>query len=159
MRQSRGVEIGVGLFVAAGMLALALLAIKVSNIASYANGEGYEVTARFDNIGGLSVRAPVRVAGVRVGRVSAIRYDAETFQAEVVMRIEQRYDQLPMDTTASIFTDGLLGENYIGLDPGGAMQMLADGDRIQITQSALVLEKLIGQFLFSQGQQSGGGDN
>ncbi len=152
MRQSRALEIWVGAFVAAGLAALLMLAMKVSNITSYAQGDGYRISAAFENIGGLTVRAPVRIAGVRIGRVSDIQYDSESFQAVVTMRIDSRYDFLPADTSASILTDGLLGENYIGLEPGGEEETLGDGDRIEITQSALVLEKLIGQFLFSRSQ-------
>jgi len=100
------------------------------------------------------VRAPVRIAGVRIGRVSDIHFDEDTFQAIVTMHIEAQYDHLPLDTSASILTDGLLGENYVGLEPGGEEEYLEDGDRIEITQSALVLEKLIGQFLFSRSQGS-----
>ncbi len=150
MRQSRSLEIWVGAFVALGLAALLMLAMKVSNITSYVQGDGYQISAAFENIGGLTVRAPVRIAGVRIGRVSDIRYDGDSFQAIVSMRIDSQYDYLPADTSASILTDGLLGENYIGLEPGGEEESLRDGDRIEITQSALVLEKLIGQFLFNR---------
>jgi len=154
MRQSTTVEIWVGLFVALGFAALLMLAMKVSNITSYVDGRGYQVSAGFENIGGLTVRAPVRIGGVRIGRVSDISYDRDSFQAIVTMRIDAEYNQLPLDTSASILTDGLLGENYIGLEPGGDEESLSDGDRIDITQSALVLEKLIGQFLFNRSNGS-----
>ena len=149
MERVKAVEIGVGLFVAAGLVALFMLAMKVSNL-SMAVDEGYELTARFENVGGLKVRSPVSVAGVRVGRVAAIDYDMETFEAVVRLNIAAQYDGFPTDTSARIFTAGLLGEQYVALEPGGAEESLAPGDRIQLTQSALVLEQIIGQFLFSK---------
>ena len=149
MERVKAVEIGVGLFVAAGLAALFMLAMKVSNL-SMAVDEGYELTARFENVGGLKVRSPVSVAGVRVGRVAAIDYDMETFEAVVRLNISAQYDSFPTDTAARIFTAGLLGEQYVALEPGGAEESLAPGDRIQLTQSALVLEQIIGRFLFSK---------
>ena len=151
MMHVRTVEIAVGAFVAAGLAALFLLAMQVSNLSVVGSDEGYQVTARFDNISGLKVRSPVTVAGVRVGRVTDIGYDPDTYQARVTMRINHQYDQLPADTSASIFTAGLLGEQYISLDPGGDFEYLHEGSELLLTQSALVLEQLIGQFLFSQG--------
>jgi phospholipid/cholesterol/gamma-HCH transport system substrate-binding protein len=153
MMQSRTVEIWVGLFIAAGMAALFMLAMQVSNLTVVSSDEGYTVTAKFDNIGGLKVRSPVTVAGVRVGRVSNIGFDPNTFQAVVSLNISNQYNGLPLDTSASIFTAGLLGEQYIGLEPGGDMEMLSDGDELMLTQSALVLEQLIGQFLFSKSSE------
>ncbi len=150
MFESRTVEIWVGVFIAAGLAALFMLAMQVSNLSTFTDDAGYRITARFENIGGLKVRAPVTVAGVRVGRVVGIAYDGEAFEAVVTMQVNSAYDQLPSDTSASILTAGLLGEQYIGLDPGGSLENLGDGDRIQLTQSALVLEKIIGQFLFSK---------
>ncbi len=144
------VEVTVGVFVALGFAALFMLALKVSGISQIGGDEGYRISARFDNIGGLKVRAPVALAGVRIGRVSAIGIDPRTFDAVVEMRIERRYDQLPVDTSAKILTSGLLGEQYIGLEPGGAEQVLAEGSNLRLTQSALVLENIIGQFLFSK---------
>ncbi len=153
MMQSRTVEIWVGLFIAAGMAALFMLAMQVSNLTVVSNDEGYVVTARFENISGLKVRSPVTVAGVRVGRVTDIGFDPQTFEAVVSMRINSEYNQLPADTSASIFTAGLLGEQYIGLEPGGEMEYLEDGSEIVLTQSALILEQLIGQFLFSKASE------
>lgn len=156
MVQTRTVEIAVGAFVAAGLGALFVLAMKVSNIGAFDVAEGYELVARFDNVGGLKVRAPVTVGGVRVGRVVAIDYDMDTYEAVVRMRIDRRYDRFPADTSASILTAGLLGEQYVGLEPGGEERYLGDGDRIRYTQSALVLEKIIGQFLYSKAAEGGG---
>ncbi len=147
MMQSRNVQIWVGLFVIAGMAALLMLAMKVSNISSFSGGEGYKISANFGNVGGLKVRSPVSMAGVVVGRVSAIRLDSEIYEAVVTMDIERRYNTIPKDTSASIFTAGLLGEQYIGLDAGGAEHYLKAGDSLKLTQSAVVLEQLIGQFL------------
>lgn len=155
---NRKIEIGVGLFVALGMLALFLLAMQVSNLAVMQRGESYLISAAFENIGGLKVRSPVTVSGVRVGRVDAIDYDTQAYQAVVRMRIDTTYDSFPEDTTASIFTAGLLGEQYIALEPGGSMENLKDGDRVQLTQSALVMEQIIGQFLYSMTSKDSGTD-
>ena len=149
---SRSVEIVVGLFVALGLAALFVLAMQVSNLSALQRGEGYEVTAYFSNVGGLKVRSPVNASGVTVGRVVDIEYDQRTFNARVTMEIEQRYDQFPMDTSASIYTSGLLGEQYVSLSPGAEEETLGDGDPIRQTQSAVVLEELIGQFLYEQAQ-------
>lgn len=146
---NRKIEIAVGLFVALGMAALFMLAMHVSNLAVVQRGESYVITAAFENIGGLKVRSPVTVSGVRVGRVDAIDYDTRAYQAVVSLRIDSAYDSFPEDTTASIFTSGLLGEQYIALEPGGSMENLKQGDSVQLTQSALVLEQVIGQFLYS----------
>ncbi len=146
---SRTAEITVGLFVALGMAALFMLAMRVSNLSTLGSNDGYEVTASFQNIGGLKVRAPVTVSGVRVGRVDAIDYDFKTFEAVVTMKIGPDYRGFPEDTSASIFTAGLLGEQYVALEPGGSMTNLVDGSHIQLTQSALVMEQIIGQFLYS----------
>lgn len=138
-----------GAFLAAGFVALLVLALKVGNFGAERATQTYRVEARFDNIGGLKVRGPVRAAGVLVGRVHEIHFENKDFQASVTLAIDKRYS-FPKDTTASILTSGLLGETYIGLDAGGDEKTLADGDRITITQSAIVLERLIGQFLFSK---------
>ncbi len=157
MVSRRRVEVWVGAFIAAGMAALFMLAMKVSNLAAFTSSGGYEVTAYFDNIGGLKVRSPVTLAGVKVGRVSYIGYDETRYQAMVKMMIDTQYNRLPVDTTASIFTSGLLGEQYVSLDPGAEEQYLAQGDVIKLTQSALVIEQLIGQYLFSKAGEGGSG--
>jgi phospholipid/cholesterol/gamma-HCH transport system substrate-binding protein len=142
-------DLWVGLFVCAGIGALLVLALKVGNMAGASVGESYQIHAYFDNIGGLKPRAPVRSAGVVVGRVAAITFDNDKFLARVTMTISKQY-RFPRDTTASILTSGLLGEQYVGLEGGGDERMLADGDTMRLTQSAVVLEKLISQFLFSK---------
>ena len=146
---NRTIEIGVGLFVALGFAALFMLIMQVSNLGTITTGDTYTLKAGFENIGGLKVRSPVTVSGVRVGRVAAIDYDSDAFEAIVTLRIGTDYNRFPEDTSASIFTAGLLGEQYIALEPGGSMENLADGDRLQLTQSALVMEQIIGQFLYS----------
>lgn len=147
---SKNVEVMVGVFVALGVGALMMLAMKVSNLADLSGDAGYEVHALFDNIGGLKVRSPVTMAGVRVGRVSAITFDGESYQAKVTFRIKPEFDMIPTDTSASIFTAGLLGEQYVSLLPGGDEKSLEQGDILRLTQSAVVLEEVIGQFLYSQ---------
>lgn len=149
MATSKIVEVGVGLFIALGLAAFLVLAMQVSNLSALGDAEGYRISASFENIGGLKVRSPVTLAGVRIGRVTAIGIDAQTFEAVVEMTIVPRYE-LPEDTSASIYTAGLLGEQYVGLEPGGADEVLKEGDRIKLTQSALVLERLIGQVLFER---------
>lgn len=149
-------EIVVGLFVLAGLAALIMLTTKVGNLGGSGGMDGgYSVIAKFDNIGGLNVKAPVTLAGVRVGRVTDISVDREDYVAVVSMDLSGSYDNLPKDTAASILTSGLLGSQYIGLDPGGDDVMLAEGDEIKLTQSALQLEELIGQMIFMQAE---GGD-
>jgi phospholipid/cholesterol/gamma-HCH transport system substrate-binding protein len=142
-------DLWVGIFVAIGIGAILFLALRVGNLVSFGTTPGYRLEARFDNIGGLKVRAPVKAAGVVVGRVEKVRLDPQTYQAIVSMRIDQGYE-FTADTIASILTSGLLGEVYIGLDAGGDAKMLANGGVIAKTQSAVVLEKLIGQFLFDK---------
>ena len=142
-------DLWVGVFVAIGIAALLFLALKVGSISGSGIQSPYTLSAHFDNIGGLKVRAPVKSAGVLVGRVEEIRYDNERFQAEVVFTVDGRY-KFPVDTFANILTSGLLGEQYIGLDPGGEEKNLAPGEVIKKTQSAVVLEKLISQFMFDK---------
>jgi phospholipid/cholesterol/gamma-HCH transport system substrate-binding protein len=151
----RGIEALVGLFVLAGFVAIGYLALKAANLAAMTVGETYTVAARFDNVGGLKPRAPVKSAGVTVGRVSSISLDGKTFQGLVTMELEKRY-AFPRDTSASILTAGLLGDQYVGLNPGGEDDNLAAGDTIRMTQSAVVLENLIGQFLYSRAADGGG---
>ncbi len=143
------IDLWVGFFVAAGLVALLFLALKVGNLGSSDVGETYALQARFDNIGGLKVRAPVKSAGVVVGRVGEIRFDPESYMALVSLRVDKRY-AFPRDTFATINTSGLLGEQYVGLEVGGDMEMLKEGDMLGKTQSAIVLEKLIGQFMFNR---------
>ncbi len=151
--QRQNLELTVGFFVALGLLALTMLAFKVGNLSAADIRDGYKIRARFDNIGGLKAKAPVTVAGVRVGRVSEIYIDPKDYQAIAVLNIGNQHS-LPRDTSASILTSGLLGEQYVSLEPGGAPEVLKDGDELKLTQSALVLEKLIGQFLFSKASES-----
>ncbi|HKU69720.1 MAG TPA: outer membrane lipid asymmetry maintenance protein MlaD [Burkholderiales bacterium] len=151
----RTLYLWVGIFVCAGIAALFVLALKVGNASSTFNtGDTYRITANFDNIGGLKVRAPVKGSGVVVGRVEDIQFDPKKFVARVSMKIDKRY-QFPKDTAVSILTSGLLGEQYIGLEAGGDSEMLKDNDTVQLTQSAVVLEKLIGQFLYSKAAEGG----
>ena len=156
-------DLWVGIFVTIGIAAVLFLSLRVGNLLTTSNAPGYRLEAAFDNIGGLKLRAPVKAAGVVVGRVERIQLDPKTYQALVTMKIDKGYE-FTRDTIASILTSGLLGEVYIGLDSGGDTKMLANGDRIGKTQSAIVLEKLIGQFLFdkaasgSPSPASGGGN-
>ncbi len=150
MMHSRSVQIWVGLFVVAGMAALLMLSMKVSNISAFTESEGFEVTGYFENIGGLKVRSPVTMAGVVVGRVASIGFDKDSYEAVVTLNIQNEYDNIPVDSSASIFTAGLLGEQYIGLEAGGAEEVLKAGSELELTQSAIVLEQIIGQFLVSQ---------
>ncbi len=142
-------DLWVGLFVCAGIGALLILALKVGNMSGFSAADTYQVSANFDNIGGLKPRAPIKSSGVVVGRVSGITFDNNKFLAKVTMTIDKRY-QFPKDTTASILTAGLLGEQYIGLVAGGDAANLAQGETLKLTQSAVVLENLISQFLYSK---------
>lgn len=144
----------VGLFVVLGFVALLFLALKAGNMSSLSFQQTYTVKLKFDNIGGLKPRAPVKSAGVTVGRVASIGFDTNTYQALVTLNLDQQYP-FPKDTSAKILTSGLLGEQYIGLEPGGDTDMLKNGDTIAMTQSAIVLENLISQFLYSKAADSG----
>lgn len=143
----------VGLFVAAGIAGLFFLALQVSNLSSFSSKNSYTISANFENSGGLKVRSPVSVAGVKVGQVSAITLDPKTYQSTVTMSIDAAYNNLPDDTTASIFTAGLLGEQYVSLEPGGSDTFLKNQSKIDITQPAIILEKAIGQFLFKAAEE------
>jgi phospholipid/cholesterol/gamma-HCH transport system substrate-binding protein len=149
------IDLWVGIFAALGLAALLFLALKVGNLSSTDVGETYSLQARFDNIGGLKVRAPVKSAGVVVGRVAEIRFDAKDYMALVTMQIDNRY-QFPRDTFATINTSGLLGEQYVGFEVGGDTVLLKAGDVVKKTQSAMVLEKLISQFMFSKAAEDEG---
>jgi len=138
----------VGLFVLLGIVALVFLALRAGNLSAFSFAPTYQVQAHFDNLGGLKIRAPIKSSGVVVGRVSAIHFDNQLFQAVVTLDLEARYT-FPEDSSASILTSGLLGEQYIGLTPGGEEKTLKQGGRIQYTQSAVVLEDLISKFLYS----------
>jgi phospholipid/cholesterol/gamma-HCH transport system substrate-binding protein len=143
------IDIWVGAFVAAGFAGLLFLALKVGNMASFSTARTYHVEAKFANIGGLKVRAPIKSAGVVVGRVSDVRFDNESYEAVVTFNVDANY-KFPKDTSAKIMTSGLLGEQYVGLEAGGAAEMLKEGDRLRLTQSAVVLENLISQFLYNK---------
>jgi phospholipid/cholesterol/gamma-HCH transport system substrate-binding protein len=153
MRKS-AIDVWVGIFVAVGLLAALFLALKVGNMNAVSFQPTYSITARFDNIGGLKPRAPVKSAGVVVGRIADIRFDDTTYQATVTMTLERSY-QFPKDSAAKILTSGLLGEQYVGLEAGGSDQMLAQGNMITQTQSAVVLENLISQFLYNKAADGG----
>lgn len=146
-------DLWVGFFVMIGFAALLFLAFKVGNLAGAQLQQTYEIKAKFDNIGGLKVRAPVKAAGVVVGRVADIRFDPQSYKAVATLTVDTRYP-FPKDTIASILTSGLLGEQYVGLEAGGDVEMLQIGDTLKITQSAVVLEQLIGQFLYSKAAET-----
>jgi phospholipid/cholesterol/gamma-HCH transport system substrate-binding protein len=147
-------DLWVGFFVAIGLASLVFLALKVGNLSGANSGETYRLEAKFDNIGSLKVRAPVKSAGVVIGRVSEIRFDSDNYVAVVDMQVDGRY-KFPRDTFANIMTSGLLGEQYIGFDVGGDPEMLKNGDVIKKTQSAVVIEKLISQFMFNKAADNG----
>ncbi|MCK5122116.1 MAG: outer membrane lipid asymmetry maintenance protein MlaD [Methylococcales bacterium] len=147
MQNTKTQDTLVGLFVASGIAALFFMAMQISNLSAFSNNNVYSISARFENSGGLKVKSPVSLAGVRIGRVSNISIDTESYESIVKMDIESQYN-LPDDTSASIFTAGLLGEQYVSLEPGGSEDFIEANGAIDITQSAIVLEEVIGQFLF-----------
>lgn len=153
MQQTNTQDTLIGLFVAAGIAALFFLALQVSNLSSFTDRDSFTVTARFENSGGLKVKSPVSAAGVKIGQVKDIHFDPKTYQSVVSMSIYSEFKELPSDTTASIFTAGLLGEQYVNLEPGGSEDYLQDGSEIEITQPAIILEKAIGQFLFKSAEE------
>lgn len=148
MKSSHQIELTAGVFLLLAIAALIFLALHATD-RGVVSGESYELQAGFSNVGGLKPRATVSMGGVAIGMVEAIDLDPETFEAKVTMRISSEYDNLPEDTSASILTSGILGDQYIGLEPGGSPEALADGDRILITSSAMVLEQLIGRYMFN----------
>ena len=156
----RSMDILVGLFVLAGIGALFFLALRAANLGSFVVSDSYELAANFDNIGGLKARAPVRSAGVVVGRVDSIDFDTKRFQADVRLSMDSRY-RFPKDSSVKILTAGLLGEQYIGIEAGADEKVLGNGDKVSLTQSAVVLENLISQFLYGRASEgdSGGGNN
>ena len=147
MKKQTKIELWVGSFVLMSIVALAGIALQVSNFSGWKEQPTYQITALFDNIGGLKVRAPVKLSGVVIGRITSIGVNSTSFKAEVLLEINQEFNKLPSDSSASILTSGLLGDQYIGIEPGGEEEVLAEGSQLEITQSALVLEELIGQFL------------
>jgi len=149
--QRATLDLWVGIFVVVGLAAILFLALKVGNMGSFDTASTYTVKASFDNVGGLKVRAPIKSAGVVVGRVSDIGFDSKIYEATVSMSLDSRY-KFPKDTSASIMTSGLLGEQYIALEAGGEEKMLVEGDSLKITQGAVVLENMIGQFLYNKSE-------
>ena len=150
MRQSRAIDVSTGLFVLLGLAAIVFLVTQITNRDISWGEQSYRLTAKFENIGGLKAGAPVSMSGVTIGRVESIGYDMDLFKAVVTLRIDARYDKIPNDSDASIFTAGLLGGQYIGLTPGNAEDVFRDGDSVEYVQDAIVLEKLISKYLFSQ---------
>jgi len=149
MGSSRKIEILVGVFVVLGLTAFIVMALNISNLSSFSSDKGYSVTAPFDNIGGLRPRAKVTLSGVVVGRVTGISYDKESFRAVITMTLNSDINYLPEDTQASIYTSGLLGEQYVSLEPGAEDEVLKNGSSISLTQSAVVLEEVIGKLMVS----------
>ncbi|MEO8672222.1 MAG: outer membrane lipid asymmetry maintenance protein MlaD [Tahibacter sp.] len=154
MTQRSSFQVGTGLFILLGFAALGYLATQTTSLANYSDGPSYSVKARFTNVGQLKLRAPVKLAGVRIGSIKAIALDNERLDALVTLAIDQRYNQLPDDSAAAIFTSGLLGDQYVGIKPGGSPEMLKNGDEFVLTQNAIQLEELIGKYLVG-GDQPG----
>ena len=159
MRRSYGLEIGTGLFVLLGIAAVLFLATQTTNLHALGSGSTYEVSASFGNVGGLKPGAPVSLAGVNIGKVARITLDMKSLEAVVRLHIRERYNEIPTDSTAAIETRGLLGDQYISITPGGSLKSLKDGDTIHFTQSAIVIENLINQFLFKSPSSGGKSDD
>jgi phospholipid/cholesterol/gamma-HCH transport system substrate-binding protein len=153
MRQSRAIDVSTGLFVLLGLVAIVFLVTQISNREFSLTETAFRLKAQFENIGGLKTGAPVKIAGVTIGRVESIDYDMQLLKAIVTLRIDQRYDEIPNDSDASIFTAGLLGGQYIGISPGGSEEYFKDGDQVAFVQDAIVLENLISKYLFSQAEK------
>jgi phospholipid/cholesterol/gamma-HCH transport system substrate-binding protein len=151
MTQRRSHQIGTGLFIVLGFAALGYLATQTTSLANYRQGPTYALKARFTNVGQLKLRAPVKIAGVRIGSVSDIQLEPDRLEALVTLAIDNRYNQLPDDSAAAVFTSGLLGDQYVALKPGGSPDLFKDGDEIILTQSSMQLEELIGKYLVGSG--------
>lgn len=147
MTQRHSYQIGTGLFILLGFAALAYLATQTTSVANYREGDSYTVKARFSNVGQLKLRAPVKIGGVRIGSVRSVELDPAKLDAIVQLAIDRRYAEIPDDSSAAIFTSGLLGDQYVALQPGGSPESFKDGDEVLLTQSSLQLEDLIGKFL------------
>lgn len=147
MTQRRSYQIGTGLFIVLGFAALGYLATQTTSVANFRQGDSYVLKARFSNIGQLKLRAPVKLAGVRIGSVESIELDPLKLDALVRISVDKHFDELPDDSAAAIFTSGLLGDQYVGIQPGGSPDMFKDGDEFVLTQSSMQLEDLIGKFL------------
>ena len=158
MAQRQSFQLGTGLFIVLGLAALGYLSTQTTSLANYRQGDSYAVKARFTNVGQLKLRAPVKVAGVRVGSVGDIKLEADKLDALVTLSIDKRFDKIPDDSAASIFTSGLLGDQYVALNPGGSPDMLKNGDEVVLTQSSMQLEELIGKYLVGQGDAGKPGD-
>jgi len=158
MAQRQSFQIGTGAFIVLGFAALGYLATQTTSLANYRQGASYDIKARFTNVGQLKLRAPVKVAGVRIGSVSEVKLEADKLDALVTMSIDKHFDKIPDDSAASIFTSGLLGDQYVALNPGGSPDVLKNGDEVVLTQSSMQLEELIGKYLVGQGDAGKTGD-
>jgi phospholipid/cholesterol/gamma-HCH transport system substrate-binding protein len=158
MAQRQSFQIGTGLFILLGFAALAYLATQTTSVANFSQGDSYSLKARFTNVGQLKLRAPVKVAGVRVGSVSSVVLEPDRLDALVTISVDKRFNKIPDDSAAAIFTSGLLGDQYVALQPGGSPDMFKDGDEVVLTQSSMQLEELIGKYLVGGGDTAKPGD-